>query len=74
MATGSALFMTVTITEFNLPLANITWFIDGAPATEANESSKAADASVHAPVSLKSCYIQNTVEPQELTHTCDCTA
>ncbi len=30
---GSILTLTVTITDFNLPLTEITWFIDGVPAT-----------------------------------------
>ncbi len=30
---GSTLTLTVTITDFNLPLTEIIWFIDGVPAT-----------------------------------------
>ena len=32
---GTPLVLTVNITEFNLPLSEITWFIDGTPATTA---------------------------------------
>ena len=36
VATDTSLNLAVTITEFNLPLTEISWFIDSRPAIEAN--------------------------------------
>ena len=65
MATGTPLVLAVTITEFNLPLTDITWFIDGTPATGANERISITNTSTATPPAFSTLTLDPVQFPAE---------
>ena len=53
------------ITEFNLPLTDITWFIDGTPATEANERLSITNTSTATPPATSTLTLDSVQFPAE---------
>ena len=53
------------ITQFNLPLTEITWFIDGTPATEANERLSITNTSTATPPATSTLTLDSVQFPAE---------
>ena len=65
VATGIPLILSVNITEFNLPLTDITWFIDGTLATEANERVTITNTSTASPPASSTLTLDPVQFPAE---------
>ena len=65
VTTGTPLGFTVTITDFNLPLTEITWYIDNTPATEANRRITITDTSTTSPPATSTLTLFSVQLPAE---------
>ena len=64
LVTGTPLSLTVTFDSFNLPLSEITWFIDGTPAAEVNERVNIVNTDIISPPTTSTLSL-NILFPNE---------
>ena len=65
VVTDTTLTLTVIITEFNLPLTDISWFVDGVQAIDGTENIMITNANTDTPLATSTFIIDPVQFPTE---------